>query len=152
MRCATHEDATHRGQRERGPLDPRRRLIVLDASALVDVVLDTEPFADRFQHHLRDHEGEMHAPHLLVRRSGCVLRRYVLARQMSTERAERAVERLRQLRVISYPRLPFLSRAMQFHRNLTVYDGLYVALAEALVAPLVTRDRVFRRYGVEVVW
>ncbi|HET9724563.1 MAG TPA: type II toxin-antitoxin system VapC family toxin [Actinomycetota bacterium] len=120
-------------------------MIVLDASALVDVVLDTEPFADRVQHHLRDHEGEMHAPHRLDAEVGRVLRRYVLARQMSTERAERAVERLRQLRVIRYPHLPFLSRAMQFHRNLTVYDGLYVALAEPLVAPLATRDRRLAR-------
>jgi len=43
---------------------------------------------------------------------------------------------------------------MTWHHNLTVYDGLYVALAEALGAPLVTRDvRLARsaRHTIDVV-
>ena len=34
-----------------------------------------------------------------------------------------------------------LERAFALRHNMTVYDALYVALAEALRAPLVTRDR-----------
>jgi predicted nucleic acid-binding protein len=126
-------------------------LIVLDASALIDVLIDTEPFADRVRRHLLDHEGDVHAPHLLDAEVGYVLRRHVLARQLHLDRAERAIERLRQLQVTRYPHLLFLSRAMTLHRNLTVYDGLYVALAEALMVPLLTRDGRLARAAGELV-
>jgi predicted nucleic acid-binding protein len=35
---------------------------------------------------------------------------------------------------------PLLKRAFDVRDNVTVYDGLYLALAEALPAVLVTRD------------
>ena len=115
-------------------------MIVVDASALVDGLLDRAPFADQVHDHLRSHDGDLHAPHLIDAEFGHVLRRHVLGRRLPLDRAERAIERLRELPITRYPHLLFLSRAMQLHRNLTVYDGLYVALAEALMAPLLTRD------------
>jgi len=124
-------------------------VIVLDASAAVDGLLGTAPYASIIHPILHEHAGEVHAPHLLDAEVGSVLRRYVLGRRMSVERAERVIDRLGQLGITRYPHLPLLPRAMGLLRSLTVYDGLYVALAEALGAPLVTRDasmaRVARR-------
>ena len=39
-----------------------------------------------------------------------------------------------------YPHEPLLARAWDLRDTLTVYDGVYVALAELLDAPLVTSD------------
>ena len=115
-------------------------MIVLDASAVIDALLDTSPFAERIHEHLLENEGDLHAPHLIDAEIGQVLRRHVLARQIKQARADRAIERLQRLGITRYPHLLFLSRAMRLHRNLTVYDALYVVLAEALAAPLLTRD------------
>jgi predicted nucleic acid-binding protein len=39
-----------------------------------------------------------------------------------------------------YPHYWLLPRVWELRHNLTAYDAVYVALAEALDAPLVTRD------------
>ena len=52
---------------------------------------------------------------------------------MMTDLADTGIER--------YPHRPFLDRIWQLRRNMTSYDAAYVALAEALGAPLLTRDR-----------
>ena len=129
-------------------------MIVVDASAVVDALFDTAPFAERIHEQLVEHAGDLHAPHLVDAEVGQVLRRYLLARAVRPARAARAIERLGVLGIKRYPHLIFLPRAMRLHRNLTVYDGLYVALAEALGAPLLTRDgRLARsaRHLVEIV-
>jgi predicted nucleic acid-binding protein len=40
-----------------------------------------------------------------------------------------------------YPHALLVERIWQLRANLTAYDGAYVALAEVLNAPLVTRDK-----------
>lgn len=40
-----------------------------------------------------------------------------------------------------YPHLALLPRIWELRHNFTAYDAAYIALAEALYAPLVTRDR-----------
>ncbi len=42
--------------------------------------------------------------------------------------------------LIRYPHDLLLPRIWELRHNLTAYDAVYVALAEALDAPLVTRD------------
>ena len=115
-------------------------MIVLDASATVDLVLDTTPYSGLVGTHLLDHAGDLHAPHLLDAEVGQVLRRHVMRGTLRRSRAELAIELLGELGIIRYSHLSFLTRALQLRRNLTVYDALYVALAEALGAPLLTRD------------
>jgi predicted nucleic acid-binding protein len=44
------------------------------------------------------------------------------------------------LQIVRYAHLDLLRRALEIPRNVTVYDALYVALAESLDAPLLTRD------------
>ena len=119
-------------------------MIVVDASAVVDLLLGTEPFAAAVVDHLSAHKGDVHAPHLLDAEVAQVLRRYVLRDEVTPARAGLALGRLADLGVERYPHGPFLHRAFTFRDNVTIYDGLYLALAEALRAPLITRDAALR--------
>lgn len=126
-------------------------MIVLDASVTVDLLLQIEPVAGSVGARIDREVGGVHAPHLIDAEVGQVLRRYVLSGVLTPDRAERALERLREMRLIRYPHLPILARAFDLRRNLSVYDGLYVALAEALMAPLLTRDAGIARSAARLI-
>lgn len=64
---------------------------------------------------------------------------------MSIERTEQALEDLADLPLNRYPHDIFLRRIRSLRRNLTAYDAAYLALAEALDAPLITRDATLAR-------
>ena len=115
-------------------------MIVLDASAAVDALLYRSPHSDLIHEHLREHVGDLHAPHLLDAEVGEVLRRHVLRGALHPGAARDALGVLGGLRITRYAHLLFLPRALTLGDNLTVYDALYVALAEGLEAPLLTRD------------
>lgn len=115
-------------------------MIVLDASAAVDLLLDTQPFAAAIADRLRAHAGDLHAPHLLDAEVGQVFRRHILRGDVIEARARVGLLRLSQMPLVRYPHGPFLERALAFRENVTVYDALYLVLAEALGAPLLTRD------------
>lgn len=70
-----------------------------------------------------------------------------LARQgvLTTARAEEALGDLAGLRVRRYPHAHLLERIWELRGNLTVFDAAYVALAEALDAPLITADAAIAR-------
>jgi predicted nucleic acid-binding protein len=114
-------------------------MIVLDASSVVDLLLSPSTIAPAWRRILGPDES-LHAPQLLDLEVTQVLRRCVLARMLTAERAGQAVEALRMLRVTRYSHLPLLARVWQLRHNLTAYDAAYVALAEELGATLLTRD------------
>ena len=114
-------------------------MIVLDASVVVDLLLDT-PGADRVAARLRS-DRSLHAPAVLDLEVTQALRRFSASRQLSAERGRRAVADLAALPVRRYPHVHLLERIWQLHGSLTAYDAAYVALAEALTATLLTRDR-----------
>lgn len=122
-------------------------MIVVDASAMVDLLLNTPPFAGVVAGHLRNHDGDAHAPHLLDAEVGQVIRRFVLKGDLSPKRARLAIDRLSQFSLTRYPHTPFLARAFRLRTNLTVYDALYVALAEALDASFLTKDAALARFA-----
>lgn len=82
----------------------------------------------------------LHAPHLLDVEVTQVLRRLEGAGSVSNSRAEEALEDLLALRIVRHPSSALLLRVWELRQNLSASDGLYVALAEALEAPLVTTD------------
>lgn len=114
-------------------------MIVIDASALLEVLLQTSaapPIADR----LFDPAETLHAPFLLDVEVLQVLRRYARARQVDDARGREALTDLGDLAIERYPHEPLLERVWELRENLTAYDGVYLALAEALGAVLVTCD------------
>ena len=83
----------------------------------------------------------LYAPHLLDLEVVQVLRRYSTSGDMDTERGREAMEDLADFPINRYPHDIFLPRIWELRHNLTAYDAAYIALAEALPAPLLTRDR-----------
>jgi len=114
-------------------------MIVLDASAAVDWLLQNAA-GRRIEQRIFAHRESLHAPHLLDLEVAQVLRR--LARQgvVARSRADEAIRDLLDLRITRYPHSILLSRIWQLRHNYSAYDAAYIALAESLRAPLITRD------------
>ena len=107
-------------------------MIVLDASAVVEWLLQS-PKAEAVEGRaFSDARSQRHAPHLLDVEVAQALRRLVVANKMSASRAEQALEDLSDLSLIRYPHDWLLGRVWELRHNLTAYDATYVALAEAL--------------------
>ena len=119
-------------------------MIVIDASALLEVLLNTLA-SGRVTERLFSQNETLHAPHLLDLEVAQVLRRYTLSGEMDAERSEQVLDDLADLPLNRYPHDVFLRRIWALRRNLTAYDAAYVALAEALEAPLITRDAALAR-------
>lgn len=114
-------------------------MIVVDASALLEVLLNT-PAAARVSERLFAANETLHAPHLLDLEVAQVLRRYYLAGELTAERGRQALEDLADVPLTRYPHDLLLPRIWELRENLTAHDAAYLALAEALGATLVTRD------------
>lgn len=114
-------------------------MIVVDASALLEFLLQT-PLGARVEARLfRDGEA-FHAPHLVDVEVTQGLRRLVRAGEVSAPRAAEALEDLSDLDLHRHAHLALVTRAWQLRENVTAYDAMYVALAEALDATMVTCD------------
>jgi predicted nucleic acid-binding protein len=113
-------------------------VIVLDASALVDVVID-QPSKDQILSHL---DQPIVAPAHQMAEVLSALARLVRAGTLETEAAQAALDEaaaLRQEHVAADATQ--LRRALELQGQIRVLDGLYVALAEARRCPLLTTDR-----------
>ncbi len=114
-------------------------MIVLDASALLELLLVTDT-GRRVAERIRAPQETLHAPHLIDLEVAQVLRRYVLRRQIDEARASEALGDLRDLDLNRYPHDLLLERIWALRHNASAYDAAYIALAEALGAPLLTSD------------
>jgi predicted nucleic acid-binding protein len=122
-------------------------MIVADASAVVEMLLRT-PIGERCRERLLGADDALCAPHLLDVEVAQVLQRFALQAAISAERGAEALADLADLPLTRYPHGPLLGRAWQLRRSVSAYDAVYLALAEALDAPLVTCDsRVARAHG-----
>lgn len=118
---------------------------MLDASAAVDLVLATPPGAAVA---LRLRGETVHVPaHFDVEVIGAI-RRAVVRQLISDHEGLVAVADFQGLPLRRWATKPFVQRAYQLRRTHTVADGVYVALAEGLVAPLITCDgRLAQSHG-----
>jgi len=115
-------------------------VIVVDASAMLEVLLRT-PAALPIEERLFEGGETLHAPHLIDLEVVQVLRRYAAGDEISAERAREALDDFAAFRLRRWAHEPLTLRIWDLRQNLTAYDAAYVALAEALGAPLLTRDR-----------
>jgi predicted nucleic acid-binding protein len=115
-------------------------VIVVDASALLEALLRT-PAAAAVEERLFDAGHTLHAPHLIDIEVAQVLRRYSATGQIESGRCHDALSDLSDFPLHRYPHDVLLPRVWELRNNLTAYDAVYVALAEALDAWLLTRDR-----------
>lgn len=123
-------------------------MIVLDASALLELLLGTE-IGREVASRIADPTLGLHAPHLADVEVAQALRRYVREGELDAASATVALADLRALDLERHAHEPLLDRVWALRENVTAYDAVYVALAEALEAPLVTCDgRLARAPGV----
>ena len=114
-------------------------ICVLDASAIIDLLLARQPYCAEIEPLIRNADV-LAAPHLLDVEVAQVFRRFMLRGELEHQRAEQAIADLLDLPVRRFPHEPLLTRAFELANNLTMYDAIYVVLAEALDATLLTRD------------
>ena len=114
-------------------------MIVVDASVIVEVLLET-PVGRQMADRLLSGDDSLHAPHLIDLEVAQVLRRFCLCGELKPSRAREAVEDLTDLPITRYGHVDLVPRIWELRHNVTAYDAAYLALAEALRAPLVTRD------------
>jgi predicted nucleic acid-binding protein len=116
-------------------------VIVIDASALLEVLLRT-PVAQAVEARLFGQPRQtLHAPHLLDLEVAQVLRRYAAAHEVDEPRGRAALADLLDFPIRRYPHDVLLTRVWSLRGNFTAYDAVYVALAEALDARLLTTDQ-----------
>lgn len=89
----------------------------------------------------------VHAPALIDAEVSSVVRGLTITSKPNVQITDqRAVEMLTDyagLRIVRYPMQPLQRRVFELRHNLTAYDAMYVALAEALNVHLLTDDAEF---------
>jgi predicted nucleic acid-binding protein len=116
--------------------------IVIDASVAVKWVLREQHVATARQVLATK---ELLAPHLLWAEVGNILWKRQRRRESSIEEVRRMLAEFQRLPVTTFAHWPFLAAALDLAISLeqTVYDCLYLALAEARNSVMVTADRRF---------
>lgn len=118
-------------------------MIVVDAAAVVDALTAPEG-TDTLRARLAGED--LQAPALLDYEVVSALRGLTLSGQLSESRAGDALTDFDVLPIARWPFGPALRRrAFQLRHNVSGYDAAYIALAEGLRCPLITRDRRLAR-------
>jgi predicted nucleic acid-binding protein len=114
-------------------------MLIVDASCLYEVVADAteaEPVRERLAADT-DHA----APHLIDAEVLGIVRRDSMLGRLDATAALQAIEDLRDWPGERFGHRSLLERAWELRRNVRAWDALYVALAEALDATLITLDQ-----------
>jgi predicted nucleic acid-binding protein len=129
--------------------------LVLDASALLEYLINSVR-GQKFAPILQAHDSDLHAPTLCDVELASGLVRLLVRKWISMERASDLLLDLNELPITRHGHLTLLPRAISLRNNFSVYDAVYVALAENLSATLLTADEklagaVRKHTSVEVV-
>lgn len=124
-----------------------RRPVVVDASAFVDIVVETTERGDRIVSAIGDRP--IAAPTIVEYEVTNVIRRLAVDGTLSAGQADRAYARFRRIPLILADFSSLADRIWELHPNVTAMDAAYVALAEALDVELITADeRLARATGI----
>jgi predicted nucleic acid-binding protein len=110
---------------------------VIDASAATEYLLRT-PLGLKLASVIAD--SDLLAPELLDVEVLSVLRRAVLQRQLTEQRALLAIEDLMDWSIDRIPHRPLVLAAWQHRNNVSAYDAFYIATARLADATLLTAD------------
>lgn len=122
--------------------------ITCDASVLVAMLVDGGP-AGQWATSALTAATDLLAPHLALFEAANILRRHQLAELITAEQAAQAHADLLELPIDLWPYELLAPRTWELRRNLSVYDGSYVALAEMTGTLLATLDgRIARAPGI----
>src|ERR1019366_6445087 len=110
-----------RAGRQDHPYAARRPMIVLDASAAVELLGDTQA-GKRIAARLSS-ERVLHAPHLLDLEVASAFRRQVALGAVDAERVARTFALHQNLRIMPHPHYPYLDRIWDLRDNFTAYDA-----------------------------
>lgn len=124
-------------------------MIVLDASAAVEMLLGTRA-GRHVAERVRD-DGALHYPELMPVETVSAIRRLVLAGHVRLPRATAAVDDLTDLAGQRHSHGPLLPAAFTLSFRFSPYDAIYVALASALDATLLTLDARLARQAAAIV-
>lgn len=116
---------------------------VLDASVAVDLVIGRPELAVLLT------SQDLHVPAHFDVECISAVRGLLIRGRLDLASANVARERLDRLQVIRYPLPPLMERAWQLRDQMAIQDAAYVALAEAINAPLVTVDERLARSAAE---
>jgi predicted nucleic acid-binding protein len=119
-------------------------MIVLDASALVELLLHTEA-GEAVAARVADPSIGLHIPHLADIEVTQALRRYAQIRALQAVEAADALSELHALDLQRHAHEPLLDRVWELRDNLSAYDATYVALAEVLGTIVLTCDAPLSR-------
>ena len=114
-------------------------MIVLDASAIVELLVGTSR-GRAIAVRIADPALSLHVPHLADVEVAQALRRYEREGDIEAHEAASAIDHLGQLDLERHSHEPLLRRVWALRENLTAYDAVYVALAEALDTKVLTCD------------
>ena len=122
-------------------------MIVVDASIAAEILLGRAGAASALER-LFGRDEDLHAPELFDAEVAHVIRGAWLDDDIGDEAGGLAISFLRAFPLHRHPHEPLLDRVWALRQNVTAYDATYVALAELLDAPLITRDaRLARSSG-----
>ena len=113
--------------------------LVVDASAVVGFVLGSA--RGRNAAVVMAAHTALHAPALITAEALGALRALEPRAEISPARSAEAVSDVLSIPIHRYPTEPLARRIWSIRQSMSVYDAHYVALAEALNAPLLTGDR-----------
>lgn len=113
-------------------------MLVVDASCLYEVVAGTER-AEAIRERMAA-DADQVAPHVIDVEVFAVIRRHHLLGHLDATAASQAVDDLRDWPGERVGHRPFLARAWDLRATVRGSDAMYVALAEAFDAVLVTLD------------
>jgi predicted nucleic acid-binding protein len=123
-------------------------MLIVDASCLYEVVADAERSEEVRSRLAADPDHA--APHVVDVEVMSIIRRDHMLGRLDPTGARQAIEDLRGWPGERFGHRALLERAWELRANVRAWDGVYVALAEALGATLVTLDaRLARVPGLE---
>ena len=118
-------------------------MLVVDAGTLFEVVA-ARPRGRAIRQRLHQDNDNV-APHVIDVEVLGVIRRELFSGALDRTAAELAVQQLRTWPGQRFGHVALLERAWQLRHNVRGWDGMYVALAEALKATLLTTDQRLAR-------